>query len=696
VTRRTVVLEGPAPWARATAAGQLPAGSRVRWIGDPPAEIDPGVACCPAQDFRRVLGTTVDILVFDAHAGLDADALGAVAGSVRGGGVLVLLTPAWPAWPAAPDPALERLIPAGHGRDEAGTRFLERLIATLAQEPSVARYGPADPLPDLVPAAPIRREAEDTYGCLSADQRAAVQAVMRVVTGHRRRPAVLTADRGRGKSAALGIAIGELLQAQRVRRVVVTAPSLHAVEALLGHAAERCAGRVVRRRGVQCAAGEVVYRDPEALLDQPEGGDLMVVDEAAGLPVGLLTELLRTTSRIAFATTVHGYEGSGRGFDLRFRAVLDAETPQWQAVRMETPIRWAADDPMEAWLSRVLCLDAEPAALTEPGSGPVTVAPAGRDELAGDETRLRQAFGLLVAAHYRTRPFDLHQLLDAPRRHLLLAEQDGAVVGVALAAEEGGLDAATAHEVWAERRRPHGHLLPQALATHAGLEAAPTAWALRIQRIAVHPALRRRGIGARLVGAVADRGRHLGYTLVGTSFGATTELLAFWRACGLATVALGARRDAASGEHSALMARGLDDRGAAWVREAGERLGHSAPALLAEPLGRLEPAVALAAVRAAETAPPPVLAAWQRRELSGFAHTLRGYAAALPALRALAEHLLVDERLARGRMAEREAAFLAKVLQQRNWARTAERLGVAGRRPAMAALREAVADALAE
>ena len=696
MTRRTVVLEGPASWGRATAAERLPTGSRVRWIGEPPAGLDPGVACCPARDFRRVLGTTVDVLVFDAHAGLDADALGAAAGSVRGGGVLVLLTPAWSDWPAVPDPALERLVPAGHGRDEVGTRFLARLTATLAQEPSVARHGPADPPPDLAPAAPVRNEAVDAYGCLSADQRTAVEAVMHVVTGHRRRPAVLTADRGRGKSAALGIAVGELLRARRVRRVVVTAPTLHAAEALLAHAAERCAGEVVKRRSVRCAAGEVVYREPEALLDHPEGGDLMVVDEAAGLPVGLLTELLHTTSRIAFATTIHGYEGSGRGFDLRFRAVLDAETPQWQAVRMETPIRWAAGDPLEAWLSRVLCLDAEPAALAAAGAGQVTVAPVGRDELVADEARLRQAFGLLVAAHYRTRPFDLQQLLDAPRRHLFLAEQDGAVVGVVLAAEEGGLDPDTAREVWAERRRPHGHLLPQALATHAGLEAAPTAWALRIQRIAVHPALRRRGIGARLVAAAADRGRGLGCALVGTSFGATTGLIAFWRACGLATLALGARRDAASGEHSALMAQGLDRQGAAWVREAGARLGRSAPALLAEPLARLEPAVALAALRAAETAPPPVLAAWQRRELSGFAHTLRGYAAALPALRTLAEQLLLDERLARGRMAEREAAFIAKVLQQRNWARTAERLGVAGRRPAMAALREAVADALAE
>ncbi|MFP4146141.1 MAG: tRNA(Met) cytidine acetyltransferase TmcA [Halorhodospira sp.] len=696
--RRTVVLEGPAAWGRGVAAARLSRGGRVRWIG---ASLPPGLGSevehCRPQGFRRVLGTTVDCLVYEAHAGLDADALGAAAGSVRGGGLLLLLTPAWSAWPSRPDPLLGRLVPAGQGREEVGTRFLQRLMATLATEPSVTRYGPADAVPGLAPGPPVQAVAEHSYGCLSADQQAAVAAVIRVVTGHRRRPVVLTADRGRGKSAALGIAVGELLRTQRVRRVVVTAPSLHAVETLLGHAAERCDGVVQRRRRMHCATGEVIYRDPEALVDQPERGDLVVVDEAAGLPVDLLTSLLHAASRIAFATTVHGYEGSGRGFDLRFRQVLDAWAPQWRAVRLETPIRWAPQDPLEGWLGRVLCLDAEPATVVHADSAaPVRVIPVSRDELLADETRLRQAFGLLVAAHYRTRPFDLHQLLDAPRRHLFLAEREGAVVGVVLAAEEGGLEAETAQEVWAERRRPHGHLLPQALATHAGLAAAPTGYALRIQRIAVHPALRRRGIGAELVAAVTGRAQGLGCALVGTSFGATVQLVAFWRACGLATVALGARRDVASGEHSALMARGLDDVGRGWVQAAGERLGHSAPALLAEPLGRIDPAVALAAVRAAGRAPVPALASWQRRELEGFAETLRGYAAALPALRALAVALLVEPRWARGRMAWREGAFIGKVLQQRSWAWTAERLAVEGRRPALTALREAVGDSLAD
>nr|WP_276569382.1 GNAT family N-acetyltransferase [Halorhodospira halophila] len=649
-----------------------------------------------ARDGRRVLGRTVDILVYDAHAGLDADALGAAAGSLRGGGLLVLLTPAWAEWPTRPDPLLGRLIPAGHGRDEAGQRFLRRLMAELEQDPSVTLWTPEQPPPALEPTPPAAPGGAYAYGCLSADQKTAVEAVMHVVTGHRRRPAVLTADRGRGKSAALGIAVGELLRQRRVQRVVVTAPTIHAAEGLLDHAAERCGGERVERRRLRCHGAEVVYREPEALRERPESGDLLAVDEAAGLPVDLLAQLLEHAGRIAFATTVHGYEGSGRGFDLRFRAILDAETPGWQAVRLEAPIRWDRNDPLEAWLGRVLCLDAEPATLEDGGGSAAEIVPVTQDALAQEERRLRQAFGLLVAAHYRTRPFDLHQLLDGPRRHLFLAEEAGAVVGVVVAAEEGGLDPETAHEVWAERRRPHGHLLPQALATHAGIEMAPTGRALRIQRIAVHPRRRGHGIGAALVAAVTERARGAGCALVGTSFGATPGLIGFWRACGMHAVAVGARRDAASGEHSALMARGLDEQGVAWVRQAGFRLGAGAPALLGEPLARMEPQVVLAVLRAAQGAEPPVLSDWQRQELVGFAHSLRGYAAALPALWVLAEVVLMDPHGSRGRMAHCEAAFIGKVLQHRPWADTAQRLGVPGRRPALAALRQAVADSLPE
>ncbi|MBK1727728.1 tRNA(Met) cytidine acetyltransferase TmcA domain-containing protein, partial [Halorhodospira neutriphila] len=402
------------------------------------------------------------------------DALAAAAGSIRGGGLLVLLTPALADWPGAPDAALDRLIPAGRGRGEAGARFVERLIGCLRSAPGIERYGPDDAPPSLVPGPPAAAGPEHGYGCRSADQRNAVEAVVGVVTGHRRRPAVLSADRGRGKSAALGIAAGELLRRGRVRRVSVTAPSLTAAEPVLEHAAAYAAGTFADRRTVRIGAGELAFREPEAVLERAGADELVLVDEAAGLPVALLTALLRGAPRIAFATTVHGYEGTGRGFDLRFRAVLDAETPQWRAVRLDTPIRWAPGDPLEAWLARALLLDADPGEPDPPGpDDALRVEALDRDALAADEPRLRQLFGLLVSAHYRTRPLDLRQLLDAPGIHLLGAVCGGECLGVALAAEEGGLDAETARQVWAGRRRPQGHLLPQMLATHAGLEAAP-------------------------------------------------------------------------------------------------------------------------------------------------------------------------------------------------------------------------------
>jgi len=60
-------------------------------------------------------------------------------------------------------------------------------------------------------------------------------------------------------------------------------------------------------------------------------------------------------------------------------------------------------------------LDAAPAPdpiLTAASPASSTFACVDRDALAGDEPRLRELFGLLVLAHYQTRPADLRHLLD--------------------------------------------------------------------------------------------------------------------------------------------------------------------------------------------------------------------------------------------------------------------------------------------
>ena len=512
---------------------------------------------------------------------------------------------------------------------------------------------------------------------LTSDQERAVSAVERVVSGHRRRPVVLVAHRGRGKSTALGVAAARLVDAKRVGRVAVVAPHGAAVSALLEHAGPAARERI-----------DVV--SPWAAAG-PLEADLVLVDEAAAVPVHLLAAMLEHHARIAFATTVHGYEGTGRGFELRFRAVLDRLTPQWREIPLRQPVRWSEGDPLERLFFEMLLLDAEPAPAEALAGVEPVVERIDRDRLAADELLLRQLFGLLVTAHYRTRPHDLRALLDAPGVTLHAALCGGAVAGVAVAQTEGGFDAETAEAIWSGRRRPRGHLMAQSLAIHAGVEDAPRRRFQRITRIAVHPALRRRGIGRRLVAAVTADAAAAGADLVGSSFGATEELVAFWRGVGLQPVRVGSRRDAASGAHSVMVAAPLTAAGEAVTAEARRRLGEGAAALLGEPLAGLEPEIASAVF--AGSVPPPPLPAWAVRDLEGFAGGDRGYEPTLPALTLLALNVLLGSSKNRcpGVVPEFQCgALIMKVLQRRPWAEVAGFLGVAGRRPVVAGLRAMV------
>ena len=54
-----------------------------------------------------------------------------------------------------------------------------------------------------------------------------------------------------------------------------------------------------------------------------------------------LEAMLARHSRIVFATTEHGYEGTGRGFHLRFKRVLDEQTPDWQELHQWSPFAGA-------------------------------------------------------------------------------------------------------------------------------------------------------------------------------------------------------------------------------------------------------------------------------------------------------------------------------------------------------------------
>lgn len=631
-----------------------------------PGDID-HQAWLPPAKARTRLGREHDLVVFEAltAAAFDADAFGALSGTLRAGGLLLLLTP-----------PVERVN---------ASPYMARLLKLLAQADGVARW-PANAAPVLpeLSASPRSASASDDPDCLTAEQ---AQAVERLVRLRRRRPLVLTADRGRGKTAALGIACARLLAGGQTR-IWITAPRPQAVMALFERLeALRPAGQRQGNRFLDAQGGCVEFIAPDTLSAQVERGEVgghgswLLVDEAAAIPAAMLGQWLAAFPRIAFATTVHGYEGSGRGFALRFQLRLEREAPAWRGFHLATPVRWAEGDPLERLVNMLLLLNAEPPPVDP--QAPLWVKRWQQTLLGADKRALHAIFGLLVQAHYRTTPADLQRLLDAPGLRITTLMEKAHPQAVVVCADEGGFAPELAERVAQGERRLPGHLLAQSLAAHAGSRAALTARLRRVQRIAVHPERRREGLGRQLLEHEREAAREAKFDLLGASFGAEPGLLAFWQALGFRTVRLGLSRETSTGEHAVMVVAPLGSRGEALSVELVERFQRLLPSLLAFELATLEPEVALALLGEGERSP---LAVDERQDIADVAHGGREPALARPALQALVRRAALAGRR------EPELAWLAGwAFQGRTFAWLGAQAGVKGRRQAVLRLRHIVA-----
>ncbi len=717
--RGIVVIAGAAEGCRAAALQILAASGleSVSWVSNIE---QPGLEVVNAKQAKGLLGQERDAVVFDAHSGFDADAFGAVSGTIVGGGLLVLLCPPLAAWSQFADPAAESIAVWPHAVDDLSGRFLRRLSRLLEQ--SVADHAqivlislgdemdvPLAIMQEPSSAQPIRA-ATDSAACpaenekpdglfRSDDQRAAVAAIEHVLHGHRRRPLVLIADRGRGKTAALGIAAAQLLRdashgrsqkahtSPRALRILVTAPRLAAVEPLFQQALKILPKAITHAGRLQWGDAEIQFVAPDALCGSLPSADLLLVDEAAAIPVSILQPLLAHYSRIVFSTTTHGYEGTGRGFAVRFRQTLNAQTPGWSEQLLREPIRWAQGDPLERLVFDSLLLNAQCAednALSSVDVATLKVERISRDRLVEDEALLGQLFGLLVVAHYRTRPNDLRNLLDGPGLAVYAMLHQGAVLATALVAVEGGFDAPLIEEIAAGRRRPRGHLIPQSLVAHVGLKAAGVLRCARVLRIAVHSALQRRGLGRQMLRHIRAEAKKQGADLFGASFGATPSLLKFWRSENLWPVRIGFRREQTSGEHSVMVLSALSDAGETIVSEARERLLMDLPPCLAGPLSQLNPAVVavLLQLRSGLTeshgeTKVAVLSPRDYDNLCSFVLDERRYEDCLASIwRCL---LWALQHSKDGAVSTEQSVLINKVLQKHSWAELSSRFHLAGK-----------------
>ncbi|WP_409438374.1 tRNA(Met) cytidine acetyltransferase TmcA [Vibrio sp. BS-M-Sm-2] len=669
--RYGVVFDGDFDWQNSAVFTFLQDSQtpRIFQIGGTPFE---GVIHAPVKKGQQLLGRECQVLVCDFREQFDANGFSAALGSLVGGGLLLVLPPK---------------VDDSKNSASFGQRWLKLHFDKLL---SVSQSDEQAGVIEAVNSLPQKLN-DDNVTDRFEQQKTAIELVKKVVTGHRKRPLILTADRGRGKSSTLGIAAAQLLAERQGLNIIVTAPSLKAIEPVFSHALQRLdTCEVINATHIGYQGGSLRFVAPDELLKSKPDCDLLLVDEAAAIPIPMLKSMVGSYHRMVFSTTVHGYEGSGRGFGIKFEAWLSEHRPGWKGYKLEQPIRWSKNDPLERWLFDCFLLGddvcpSEPAVdeseeLPDGALNQLSLVELSKADCLVNPQKLLQCFSLLVDAHYQTSPNDLMQFLNNPAIHLFAAWQQDECLGCMLVTEEGGLDQELIAQVQVGKRRPQGHLAPVLLANQFGSVEAATSRCLRVMRIAV--SIRRQGLGIgrwmlERLSEEAVQTEQADY--LATSFGANSELISFWNSSEFEAVHIGHQRDQASGCHSVLMVKALNSSPQSWLKQIQNHFERSFCFLVSGSLASLE------------TDMVRVLLPNSVQAVSEFEIQLvRSYVNGGNSYDAISFSVLNLILLSNAREASISDLLIAKVVQQKEWAACIEQFNLVGRKQAEVQFRQDV------
>lgn len=653
------------------------------------------------KESQRFLGVTFDLLILDLYEDLTPNDVGVLVEIVRGGGLIFFLTPPFSEWRKVVTSFQRKLVslPGDYGR--LRRNFIEWVIRKLEEHRGIWIYDPptihGEPL-----AAPIRRgeklviPADASFPrrlyelCLTRDQIQALQCFESFLEKRKRKTIVVVADRGRGKSSVLGLAASGLLYLLgegRPLSVKLTAPTFSGLEPILKFAKVGLESLGIPvdevevkglRVALKCDYGVIDASSPYRIAEKK--ADIVFVDEAAGIPIPLLFKIMRRFRLTAFSSTIHGYEGAGRGFGLRFLKALE-EDRRTKTIRLElkTPIRYSINDPIEAWLYDTLLLNAEPPSI----DGDVNLEEVAYEKpnleewftSKEKERELKEFVGICVLAHYRNRPNDFAMLADAPHHYARVLKLSQGVVGVLHLAEEGGLPDEMIDRISSDEAPP-GEVIPHCIIKHYipfkffGKQAG-----LRVVRIAIHPKLEGRGLGSTLLSHLSDEATEEGYDWIGAGFGATIPLLSFWVKNGYIPVHLSPSRNAVSGEFSTVVIKPLTLRAEKLVLKINQEFKLKLVDSLFSTYFSLNPKLArllFTGVRKTITVEPKLTKTQKKRVLS-YVRGILTYEAAADSVKRMAEAHFMSSDSGRVKIEEHvEAAVIAKCLQGKNWSTTAK------------------------
>ncbi|CAL8359457.1 unnamed protein product [Lota lota] len=539
---------------------------------------------CYYKETHKILGNTFGMCVLQDFEALTPNLLARTVETVEGGGIVVILLRTMNSLKQLYTMTMDvhsRYRTEAH-QDVVG-RFNERFILSLASckmcvviddqlnvlpistHMAAIKAVPPKTQDDLL--SPRDQELKDLKGslqdtqpvgvlvdnCKTMDQAKAVLKFIEAISEKTLRSTVaLTAARGRGKSAALGLAVAGAV-AFGYSNIFVTSPSpdnLHTLFEFIfkGFDAlqyqEHLDYEIIQSLNPDFNKAVVrvnIFKEHRQTIQYIHPGDavklgqaeLLVIDEAAAIPLPLVKQLLGPYL-VFMASTINGYEGTGRSLSLKLiqqlrqqsadsQQNMSAENKSTNTVRIASArslhevslhesIRYSPGDAVEKWLNELLCLDCLniPRLISGcPLPQTCDLYYVNRDTLfcyhKASEVFLQRLMALYVSSHYKNSPNDLQLLSDAPAHHLFCLlppvppTQNAlpevlAVVQVCL---EGEISQQSILNSLSRGKKAAGDLIPWTVSEQFQDPEFGSLSGARIVRIAVNPDYQGMGYGSR-------------------------------------------------------------------------------------------------------------------------------------------------------------------------------------------------------
>lgn len=657
------------------------------------------------KDLNQILGTTWDFLIIDLRKDLRPNDVGRLVEVVRGGGLIFVLAPNRENWRNMVTPFHIDMVTSPYTIHDVKPIFQKHFVDSLSssygifyvksngdlegediQYPEFKRDKPV--LPDH-----YTFDVKIYEKAISQDQVDVINKIDRL-SSIDKGSIIVTADRGRGKSAAVGIGVAGLMYKlskpdKPKLKILVTSPDpvnakeiFNFISIIFGelgvkHTKKKHDGTIIE---INSVLGQVRYLPPPQVLRNR--ADLVVVDEASGIPTHILQNIARKFDKTIYSSTLHGYEGAGRGFQVRFLPLIRSiYRDKLFEIHMSEPVRYAPYDPIEKWLFETLFLNSDPYDFSEKDISKIKPSRVRyvkinlEDWLFNKKDLLKEFIGIYIYAHYRNRPNDIMILCDAPHHFARCLTYKGHIVNSLHLAYEGGLTKRDLIKTLSGKP-PSGHLIPTVLIRYYPmLRELADLKGIRIVRIATHPDLMNRGIGSRALRYIENEAKEEGVDWIGASFGAAEELISFWGRNGYMPLYLSPVRNQVSGEFSTIVVKPLTNRARILFHKARLEFKKLFITTLLESHFNLEPKIAYSLLSLDKWVfnYKPRLRFGQKERLKMYIYGGMAFGGAFDAIREVVKAHFIrspDKRIYLNRKIE--YMLIMRVLQARPWERVAD------------------------